>query len=117
MNFVLFIIAFVLVGSFSIIGILFMIFLSCLTLDKGFINDYFFKLAISLDQFGNVAMSGLFNTILIKPGKNPFGDANETISSVLGKNQKNGTLKFLGRRLVALLDKIEKNHSIKSIGT
>ena len=68
-------------------------------------SGYFFKLAISLDQLGNVAMSRLFNDILIHPNRDLFGDEDETISSVLGKNKLNGTLKPIGKFLVYVLDK------------
>ena len=77
--------------------------------------DYFFTLAIAIDQLGNVAMGRLFNDIMIKPNRDRFGDEDETISSVLGKNQINGTLKPFGKFLVKVLDKFEDNHSIKSI--
>ena len=73
------------------------------------------NLAISLDQFGNVAMASLFNFLLIYSVVNTFGNPDETISSVLGKNKVNGTLTYLGKRLDALLNGIDKNHSIKSI--
>ena len=39
----------------------------------------------------------------------------ETISSALGKNQRDGTLTKIGRALVWILDKIEKEHCKKSI--
>ena len=79
------------------------------------LKDYFFINAVSFDQFGNTVMCRLFNDILIKSSEDLFGDEDETISSVLGKNQVNGTLRPLGKGLVWILDKIEKDHSIKSI--
>lgn len=78
-------------------------------------KDYFFLIALSLDQLGNVVMAELFNDILIKKNRDLFGNPDETISSVLGKNQLNGTLKPLGKLLVNILNKIEKDHCIKSI--
>ena len=39
----------------------------------------------------------------------------ETISSVLGKNQRDNTLSFAGKVLVFILDTIDKNHCKKSI--
>ena len=44
-----------------------------------------------------------------------FGNFEETISSALGKNQRNGTLTRTGRVLVWILDMIEKEHCKKSI--
>jgi hypothetical protein len=80
--------------------------------DRG---GYWFKMAISFDQLGNVALSRLFNDLLIKPNRDLFGKEDETISSVLGKNKLNGTLKPLGKALVWILDTLDENHSIKSI--
>lgn len=79
------------------------------------VSGYFWKLALAIDQLGNVAMGRIFNDILIYPNRDRFGNEDETISSVLGKNQVNGTLKPLGKLLVKILDKIDPNHSIKSI--
>ena len=72
-------------------------------------------MAISYEQLGNVALSRLFNDILIKNNADNFGNPDETISSVLGKNQLNGTLKPLGLLLVKILHKLDENHSVKSI--
>lgn len=44
-----------------------------------------------------------------------FGDFRETISSVLGKNQRDGTLSKKGEILVSILDFIDKDHCKKSI--
>ena len=60
-------------------------------------------------------MAGLFNTIMITKDGYKFGNEDETISSVLGKNQLKGTFRIIGYCLNRILDKLEKNHSIKSI--
>jgi len=72
------------------------------------------EIAISIDMAGNVLLAPVFNDILIKKGYQ-FGKRKETISSVLGKNKQDGTLKPLGTSLAYILDKIDKNHCIKSI--
>ena len=77
--------------------------------------NFLFKTAISIDQLGNVVGARLFNIALIKSNGWQFGDPDETISSVLGKNKRLGLLKPLGRALDRLLDKIDKGHSINSI--
>jgi len=116
MSFVLFILAFILVVCSSFIGIIGTIIKSVIYWNQGILNTYFFKLAISLDQFGNVCCGPLLNYILIsKESKHKFGDPDETISSVLGKNKKNDTLIYWGLRLDALLDGLDENHSINSI--
>jgi len=73
-------------------------------------NNYLFTIAKSIDQLGNVVCSGLFDLLLIKKDGHKFGNEDETISSVLGKNKKNNTLTILGKWVVLLLNAIEKDH-------
>ncbi len=84
------------------------------TLLKG-LNKYLFKIAKSIDQLGNVVCTDLFNHTLIKKSSNLFGNEDETISSVLGKNKLAGTLTGPGKALSWLLNKIEKDHVEKAI--
>ncbi|MGI9542180.1 MAG: hypothetical protein ACR2MX_02915 [Cyclobacteriaceae bacterium] len=80
------------------------------------INDYFFDIAVSIDQLGNVIMRDLFNQILItSSSQHKFGHEDEVISSVLGKNQIDQTLSGLGRVIVRILDYIDPDHSLNSI--
>ena len=44
-----------------------------------------------------------------------FGNEDETISSVLGKNERMQTLTGLGRVIVSILDFIDPNHALNSI--
>jgi hypothetical protein len=76
-------------------------------------SGYFKSSAVNLDKFGNREFRTLFNKTLANGHR--FGDINETISSVLGKNQLTRTLTGLGKALVWILDKIDNNHAIKSI--
>ena len=79
-------------------------------------NTYLFKIAQSIDQLGNVICTNLFNDILIsKKSVYKFGDEDETISSVLGKNKSADTLTFIGKWLAIFLNKIEKDHVEKAI--
>lgn len=83
-----------------------------------FVKDkfgYFKSSAVNLDKFGNREFRTLFNKTLINNKGYRFGNINETISSVLGKNQLTCTLTKLGRMLVWILDKIDNNHVLKSI--
>ena len=73
------------------------------------------KTARSIDVFANVEASELFNDVLIKKGGYKFGNRQETISSVVGKNQRDNTLTKTGRGSRYILDKIDKNHCIDSI--
>ena len=117
MWFLLFILSFILVVALTPVGIIYTLAKTIITWNYSYLNNYYKGLAISLDQFGNVAMAGLFNGILIWDTPHKFGNPDETISSVLGKNKRDGTLKYLGRRLDALLNGLDKDHSIKSIGS
>lgn len=84
---------------------------------KGDLGKYFYWVAYTIDQSGNVVCMDLFNWALIKrTSLNKFGDPDETISSVLGKNQRDGTLTKLGLFIVKILDWIDPNHSLDAIG-
>ena len=78
-------------------------------------NKYFRLLAISIDQMGNVAMQDLFDDILIKKNGYKFGNIDETISSVLGKNERMNTLTKFGLIIVKILNFIDPNHALNSI--
>lgn len=79
------------------------------------IGEFLLKIAISIDQLGNVAMQHLLNLLWIKKTGYKFGNRDETISSALGRNNRLGTLTGLGRFIDAFLDFIDKDHSLNSI--
>lgn len=66
--------------------------------------------AIAIDQLGNVWCKHLFNDLMIHPDGHRFGNANETVSHVLGKNKKHNKLYITGKILSWILNLIEKNH-------
>ena len=82
---------------------------------KGGYKGYFRSTAVNLDKFGNREFRTLFNCTLRKYNGYKFGNVNETISSALGKNQRDKTLTFVGKVLVFILDTIDKDHCKKSI--
>lgn len=88
---------------------------SIIALTKGEWNQYNSDLAISLDQYGNGLCQYFFSYIFVKKEGYRFGNIDETISSVLGKNKKLGTLTFLGKGLAYVLDLIDPNHVEDSI--
>ena len=55
------------------------------------------------------------NDLLIKKNGYLFGNGLETISSALGKNQQRNTLTKFGKLIASTLNKIDKDHCIKSI--
>lgn len=79
------------------------------------LDDQFLSIATSIDTSGNVVCKDLFNVCLKKKNGYEFGKRKETISSVLGKNQRDKTLTFMGKSIAFILDKIDKNHCAKSI--
>ena len=71
---------------------------------------------MGIDQIGNSVCRDLFNATLINQYSSyMFGRINETISSVLGKNQRQGTLSGLGEIIVVMLDWLDPGHCEKSI--
>lgn len=79
-------------------------------------KGYFLSTAISLDRWGNREYRTLWNSMLITTNSvNLFGNPNETISSVLGKNKLAETLSVTGKCLATVLDFFDENHCVKSI--
>lgn len=105
MGFLLFLIAYILFLPLSIINYL------VVKNKKG----YFKSSAINLDKFGNREFRTLLNVTLRTVNGYEFGNMNETISGVLGKNERDKTLSATGKILVWILDKLDKGHAQKSI--
>jgi hypothetical protein len=79
-----------------------------------FKKGYFRSTAVNIDIFANREFRTLWNKTLITKDGYKFGQL-ETISSVLGKNQRDKTLSKIGKSLCWILDKIDKEHCKKSI--
>ena len=111
----LFVISVFLLLTTGIFGLVYGIFYSLFT--KGFrgLGAFLLQIAVSIDQLGNVMMQHLLNLLWIRPGGYAFGNRDETISSALGRNKRNGTLTGFGKGIDALLDFIDPNHSLNSI--
>lgn len=73
-------------------------------------NEWNKQLAIAKDQYGNGLMKYILNDSAINEGGCQFGNIDETISSVLGKNKRKNKLKPFGRFLSSLLNGIDKHH-------
>lgn len=84
-------------------------------LDTKSYSEYKRELAIVEDQYGNVLYQHIFNKYMIHPNGYKAGNRKETISSWLGKNKVKGTLLKWGKKLDEVLEKIEKDHSVKAI--
>jgi hypothetical protein len=113
MGIILFIIAVYLFKPITVINFI------CVVFKYGFswktINGFFYETAVDIDRFANRNFRTLWNMILITADGYHFGNINETISSALGKNKVKGTLTKAGKGLCWILDKLDKNHCIKSI--
>jgi len=105
MGFLLFAIAYVLFLPLTLINY-------CVVKNK---KGYFKSSAINLDKFGNREFRTLLNKTLKTENGHSFGDLKETISGVLGKNERDKTLSKTGKILVWILDKLDNNHVAKSI--
>lgn len=88
---------------------------SAFTKSIWFLTATLHSLALGLDQIGNAVCRDMFNRLLIEEDGYKFGKVQETISSVLGKNERDWTLSLGGLLLVIVLDSIDKDHCRNSI--
>jgi hypothetical protein len=114
MGFVLFIVSLILLAivfaiSFVLTPIYYII---TLKWKSGFkqLDRWFYKMALSIDQFGNVACAKVLKLMFTKRNGHDFGDEDDTVSYVLGRNQYKKTLTGAGRLMVKILDRLEENH-------
>ncbi|CAM4252459.1 NUDIX domain-containing protein [Zobellia roscoffensis] len=111
----LFLIAIILLAITGLLGFVYGIFHSLFTRGIKGIGEYLLKIAISVDQLGNVIMQHLMNVLWTNKNGYKFGNRDETISSALGRNKKLGTLTAAGRLMDKILDIIDPDHSLNSI--
>jgi len=104
-EFLVFLIAFVLLLPFTIINFF------VVSNKKG----YFLSTARNIDIFANREFRATWNKILKTEQGYQFGTIGETISSALGKNQRDNTLTKTGKILCSILNFIDKDHCINSI--
>jgi hypothetical protein len=104
-NILLTLVAFLLVAILTPIGIAFTVLFRC-----GQISEYFRKFAISLDQLGNVTCQWLLNATLIKVEGLCFGNEDQTVSYVLGRNKETKTLTIAGQLIAKMLNQWDTNH-------
>ena len=112
---ILYLTALILKSIFYPIGFTYSCFLTLFKNGYKELDNYLFKCAIADDQQANTYLAKLFNDILIQKGGHKFGNPDETISSVLGKNFLIKKLSLAGKLLNWILNLIEKDHSIKAI--
>ncbi len=117
MSFLLFCVALLLVITTAPIGFIYALIRQTCSSKAKSLNVYFIEVALVLDEVGNVTMQHLLNDILLINDVQTyyFGNKNETISSVIGKNSITNTLSPLGRILNSFLNFLDKDHSLNSI--
>ena len=116
MGFLLFLIASVLWLPFTVINFI-VVFITKIK-SHGFIkviNGYFQHTAVDIDRFGNRNFRATLNLTFRKYWGHKFGDERETISSALGKNERDGTLSRTGKGICWILNKLDKDHCKNSI--
>lgn len=116
MGFILFVIASLLWLPLTFVNIIIVLWKN--SKKEGFfkvVDNYFFTMAIDIDVFANHSVRTTWNTILRVSGGHPFGGNGETISSALGKNERDETLSILGKGLCSILNFIDKDHCKNSI--
>ena len=116
MGFLLFIVATLLWLPLTLINLV--VVLITHTNSHGFlkvIDGYFKQTAIDIDRFGNHNFKTLLNATLQTTNGYRFGNFSETISSALGKNQRDETLTKTGKFICWVLDKLDPEHCKKSI--
>lgn len=111
----LFLISIVLMVLTGPLGLIYGFFQQLFTKGLKGIGEFALKIAISIDQLGNVIMQHLFNWLWTKKGGYLFGNRDETISSALGKNKQLGTLSGFGMVIDKILDSIDPDYSLNSI--
>ena len=80
------------------------------------LDKWLYKLALSIDQTGNVLCATTLQLLLTTKYGFEFGsDEDDTVSYCLGRNQLRGTLTWLGKAIVWILNKLEKDHTGKAI--
>tara|TARA_B000000475_G_C15828686_1_gene378904 strand:+ start:145 stop:534 length:390 start_codon:yes stop_codon:yes gene_type:complete len=114
-EFIILSIAIILLYLFLPVVVIFYMIKYLLTGNKRELKVWFFRSAREIDVFANVVGADLFNAIFITNGGYKFGNPKETISSVLGKNQRDKTLSLAGDLLRWILDLIDDNHCLNSI--
>lgn len=118
-SFLLFVLAICIFGVLSVVGfiwtILKLFYKRKISSALQGLNNYFFSLALSINQIGAVAFQGLFNDTLIKGKGLPFGDEDKQISEVMGWNERYFELTKIGKILVRLLNKLDPRHCEKTL--
>ena len=108
-NIILFLVAWILIPPLTVWNLI------IVNRKYGNTKGYFRSTALSIDIWANREFRTLWNDKLRIDSGYEFGKIGETISSALGKNQRDKTLSKKGKLLVAILDFFDENHCENSI--
>ena len=79
-------------------------------------DDALYKSAISVDQYANIWLGDILNDTCVLKGGHKYGDEDDTISDITGRNERDNTLTAFGLLFTKFLSLIlGKNHSLESI--
>lgn len=81
------------------------------------LGDWFRKMALSIDQFGNASSATILNFLFRKKGGIDFGDEDDSVSYVIGRNYFHGTLSIFGKLIRLILHLIDRDHVRKAISS
>lgn len=119
MGVILFIVAFVLTGLVTLISLviqpLYYIFTFKFVGGVKQLNAWFYKMALAIDQFGNVSCSSTLRLLLTKREGHEFGNEDDTVSYVIGRNKFKNTLTIIGKGIERILNFLDKKHAEKAI--
>lgn len=113
----LLIVSIILVGTVTIVtfGVSIFYYLFSPYMGAKKLGEWFYLLALSIDQFGNVSCAAPLKYAMTKEGGFSFGDPDHTVSYVLGKNKAMNTLTWFGVFICIVLNWIDKDHVEKAV--
>ena len=77
-------------------------------------GEYFYQMALSIDQFANVSLQTPLNLLMHKDG-HLFGDEDDTVSYCIAMNSNIGTLTKFGKFWAWFLNFVDTDHLNKAI--
>lgn len=106
-NFVILFTAIFLSVIFYPFGFLVSVFYSIVEKNMDYFAKVVLRIAVSIDQLGNVICGDLFDLCMVKTG-DPFGHEDDTVSDILARNQQH--LTWLGKSLMWIIKLIDPQH-------
>lgn len=119
-NIILFFVAILLLSTIGLFGLVFSIFWSARNFTKvsflKYWTDTMYSINMGIDRIGCVVLGPCLNSwVLINKVYYPFGSVTDTISRVLAINYFANNITPFGKKLVWILEKIDKDHMNKSL--